>query len=89
MCAVLLHIDAFDVLTIDISAQMRTLDNNKAAFACLACFVRKCRSEEPGTDYQIIVMGHWAFFNDLRQYKVRVSVVPPINLRHIVSGESR
>lgn len=41
VCAVFMDVDTFRLITIDNSAQMRTLVNNKAAFASRLCLVRK------------------------------------------------
>ena len=69
VCAVFMDVDALDV-----SAQMRTLVNNKAALTGLLRLVCKCCSEETGADYQIIVMGHFIIILKVMSCKKEVSL---------------
>ena len=58
MCAVFMHIDACDLLAIDVAAEMRTLVDDQASLALAVCLSGKHCSEQPGAHYQIIVFFH-------------------------------
>ena len=55
MGAVLVDVDALDVLGIDVAGDVRALVDDQHAFAVRLCLVGKNRTVQPGTDYQIII----------------------------------
>ena len=58
MGTVLVYVDAFYLLAIDIAAQMRTLIYHQTSLASLFCPVCKSGSKETRSYYQIIVFSH-------------------------------
>ena len=51
MCAILMHVDALDVLTIDIATQVRSLVNDQTLLALLMSKMGECGSEKTGAYY--------------------------------------
>ena len=56
MCAILVHVDALDVLAIDVAAQVGPLVYDQAPLALLVGEVGERGSEEAGADDEIVVM---------------------------------
>ncbi len=57
--AIFVDVNAFDVLTIDISAQMRPLVDHEATFAGLMCLISESGTEETGADDEIMIINHF------------------------------
>lgn len=55
MCAILMHVDALDGLTIDIATQVRSLVDDQALLALLMSKMGECGSEKTRPDYKIII----------------------------------
>ena len=58
MRTVLVYIDTFRLLTINISAELRTFVNNETGLTCLVGFVGKGCSEQTRANYEIIVFHY-------------------------------
>lgn len=56
-----MHIDALNILAIDISAQMWSLIYYQTSFALLMGKVGECGSKEAGTNDEIIILLHKSF----------------------------
>lgn len=56
MCAILMDVDALDVLAIDVAAQVWAFVDDEARLALLAGEVGERGSEEPGAHDEIVVM---------------------------------
>ena len=58
MGAVLVDVDAVDLLGIDIAGDMIALVDDEALLACLLCFVREHGTGETSADDEVIVLRH-------------------------------
>ena len=61
MRPIFMHIDALNILTIDISAQMWSLIYYQTSFALLMSQMGECGSKEAGTNDEIIILLHKSF----------------------------
>ncbi len=55
---VLVHVDALDVLAIDVAAKVRALVYHKASLALPMGEVCECGTEQAGANYQIVIFLH-------------------------------
>lgn len=67
MGTVLMHVDAFNVFTIDVAAKLRTLVYDQTTLALLMSKICECGTKKAGANYEIIV-GH-------DKKKIRVLVI--------------
>lgn len=53
-----MHVDALNVLTIDVATQVRSLVYHQALLALLVGKMGECGSEETRANYQIVIIVH-------------------------------
>ena len=58
MCTILMDVDTFYILTIDITAELRSFVYDKTFFPCQSGKISKRCSKETGTNNQIIILLH-------------------------------
>ena len=77
--AVFVHVDPFNLFTVDISCDVVALVDDKACFSFFLCFIGEDRAEEAGADDEVVVFHNWSPYQHIHSVFFNLSNSPKIS----------